>query len=119
MVEYTSSGKTRQLTLDEYCKLVKSDGKSFFADPQIKVLSTQLCWRNAAERMADLKKGMAFQRNNNNVENGRNPKNFSEFRHWNFADFFNQELFRKRNIGLDQALFKDMIVKALPGYSKR
>ena len=119
MVEYTSSGKTKQLTLDEYCKLVKSDGGSFFADPQIKVLSTQLCWRNAAERSADLKKGMAFQRNNNNMEDGRNPKNFSEFRHWNFADFFNQELFRKRNIGLDQALFKDMVVKALPGYSKR
>lgn len=119
IVEYTPQGKLKQCTLDEYYKLINQDGKSFFADPEIKVLSTQLCWRNAAERSADLKKPMSFQRDNNNLENARNPENFKQFRHWSFGDFFNAKLFREKGIGLDPECFKDMAVKAAPGYDNR
>ena len=119
IVEYTPQGKLKQCTLDEYYKLIKQDGKSFFADPEIKVLSTQLCWRNAAERSADLKKPMSFQRDNNNLEDARNPENFKQFRHWSFGDFFNAKLFREKGIGLDPERFKDMVVKAAPGYDNR
>ncbi|MBR7139379.1 MAG: right-handed parallel beta-helix repeat-containing protein [Lentisphaeria bacterium] len=112
-------GKLVQLTLDEFYKSAKDDGKSFFADPEIPVLSNQLCWRDAAERSAFLKKGMSHQRHNNNVENGRNPADITMFRHWNFGDFFNKKLFAERKVGLDPALFSDMVVKARPGYEKR
>jgi hypothetical protein len=120
IAEFVSpQGTLTQYTLDEYYKAIGKEGKSFFADPEIKVLSTQLCWRNAAERTADLKNPMEFQRNNNNVEDGRNPANFSLYRNWSFSDFFNEKLYRQKKIGLNPDLFRDMAIKAPEGYSKR
>ena len=115
----TEFPEKRMYTLDEYYKAVGVSGKSLFQDPGIKVLSTQLCWKDEAQRQRDLKKPMAFHRNNNIVEDARNPRNTSQFVQWNFADFFNPELFRKHGIGLNNALFKDLHVKAPAGFDQR
>ena len=113
------NGKYVQMTLDEFYKKKGEDGKSFFIDPGIKVLSTQLCWKNNAERERDMKKGMLFFKKNNIEEDGKNPQKTTQYRHWNFEDFFAPEIYKKYKIGLNDALFKDVSVKPQKGYDQR
>ena len=83
------------------------------------MLSTQLCWKSAAERNADRKKGRNFNIANNNAEDGRNPENFSQYRIWGFRDFFAPELYKTKKIGLNDALFKDMFLKTVLAWDQR
>ena len=123
IVEYTNNGKQRgkmrKVTLKEYFKLIGKNTGSYVGDPGIKVLSTQLNWKNEAARKADLKKGKAFNIANNNAENGRNPKNFNEYLIWEFHDFFAPELYRTKKIGLNDALFKDISKRSAPAWDPR
>ena len=111
--------KFKQYTLDEYYKLVGTSGNSLTMDPGIKIISNQLCWKNMAERARDLKKPVSFQRDNNNLEDARNPQNYTQYGNWSFADFFSPGVYKKYKIGLNDALFKDVHVKARPGYDQR
>ena len=122
IIDFTAIGKKnskKKVTLDEYGKLSGKKSNSLFADPGIKVLSTQLCWKNAAERNADRKKGRDFNIANNNAEDGRNPANFSQYRIWGFQDFFAPELYRTKKIGLNDALFKDLFLKPVTSWDQR
>ena len=123
IVEYTNNGKQngkmRKITLKEYFKLIGKNTGSYVGDPGIKVLSTQLNWKNEAARKADLKKGKEFNIANNNAENGRNPQNFNEFLIWEFHDFFAPELYRTKKIGLNDALFKDISRRSAPAWDPR
>lgn len=113
------SPKFKQYTIDEYYKTFGTSGNSLTINPGIKIISNQLCWNTLAERARDLKKPMAFHRENNNLEEARNPKDYTQFGRWSFADFFSPEIYKKYQIGLNDALFKDVHVKALPGYDQR
>ena len=67
----------------------------------------------------DLKKGKEFNIANNNAEDGRNPKNFSQYRIWGFQDFFAPELYKTKKIGLNDSLFQDIFLKDVPAWDQR
>lgn len=122
IVDFMANGSKmgrKKVKLDEYYKLTGRNNRSLFANPGIKVLSTQLCWKSAAERNADRKKGRNFNIANNNAEDGRNPENFSQYRIWGFRDFFAPELYKTKKIGLNDAFFKDMFLKTVPAWDQR
>ncbi|MBE6406434.1 MAG: DUF1565 domain-containing protein [Lentisphaerae bacterium] len=115
----SKKGKAKKITLKEYFNLIGKNTGSYFADPGIKVLSTQLNWKDEAARKADLKKGKEFNIANNNAEDGRNPENFSEYFVWDFHDFFAPALFRTKKIGLNAALFSDISKRSVPAWDPR
>ena len=122
IVDFTMNGNKkggRKLKLDEYYKLIGKNCRSEFADPGIKVLSTQLCWANEKARNIDRKKGRDFNIANNNAEDGRNPANNTEYRIWGFQDFFAPELYKQKKTGLNDALFKDVFLKTKDGWDPR
>ena len=123
IIDFTNNGskkgKAKKITLKEYFKLIGKNTGSYFADPGIKVLSTQLNWKDEAARKADLKKGKEFNIANNNAEDGRNPENFSEYFVWDFHDFFAPALFRTKKIGLNDALFSDISKRSVPAWDPR
>ena len=103
----THGGK--RWTMDEYYRLAGKDGGSVFANPNFKAMPKMLTWKSMAERAVDMKKGQSFGREINNYENGRDPKDFTRFRVWDFKDFFANPLRKAPDgniIGLEPEAFK-------------
>ncbi|MBR7138122.1 MAG: right-handed parallel beta-helix repeat-containing protein [Lentisphaeria bacterium] len=99
----------KKWTLDEFYRLKKKNGGSFYANPNFAAVPKLLTWKTPQERAADMKKGPAFGRGVNNYEFGRDPQNQKRYRVWDFKDFFARPVRKNAGgkvIGLEPEAFR-------------